>query len=36
MLIIDRIEGNKAIVETPEGHVDVALEVQVGQGDQGR
>ena len=25
MLIIDRIEGNKAIVETPEGHVDVAL-----------
>lgn len=25
MLIIDRIEGSKAIVETPEGHIDVAL-----------
>lgn len=25
MLIIDRIEGSKAVVETPEGHIDVAL-----------
>lgn len=25
MLIIDRVEGNKAIVETSEGHIDVAL-----------
>lgn len=25
MLIIDRIEGDKAIVETSEGHIDVAL-----------
>lgn len=25
MLIIDRIEENKAVVETPEGHIDVAL-----------
>lgn len=25
MLIIDKIEGSKAIVETPEGHIDVAL-----------
>lgn len=25
MLIIDRIENEKAIVETPEGHIDVPL-----------
>lgn len=25
MLIVDRIEGSKAVVETPEGHIDVAL-----------
>ena len=25
MLIIDRIEGSKAVVETPEGHIDVVL-----------
>lgn len=25
MPIIDRIEGSKAVVETPEGHIDVAL-----------
>lgn len=25
MLIIDRIEGSKAVVETPEGHIGVAL-----------
>lgn len=25
MLIIDRIEGSKVVVETPEGHIDVAL-----------
>lgn len=25
MLIIDRVEGSKAVVETPEGHIDVAL-----------
>lgn len=25
MFTIDRIEGNKAVVETPEGHLDVLL-----------